>query len=115
VGAVGARQVVAGEFNCLSKYSDAKPNECSELRFAVTEGDELVRAFKTPSLRNVALREPFMHAGQIATLADVVSHYDRAPRAPFGKTELKKLRLNPTERRQLELFLRTLTAPTRRP
>lgn len=113
--AVGARQVVAGEFNCLSRYSDANPGECSELRFAVTEGDELVRAFKTPSLRNVALREPFMHAGQLATLADVITHYDRAPRAPFGKTELRKLRLNPTERRQLESFLRTLTAPTPRP
>jgi cytochrome c peroxidase len=108
--AVGARQVVAGEFNCLSKYSDAKQNQCSELRFAVTEGEELVRAFKTPSLRSVSLREPYMHAGQVATLTDVIAHYNRAPRAPFGKTELKKLRLSATERQQLELFLRTLNA-----
>lgn len=109
--AVGARQVVVGEFNCLGKYSDAKPEQCAELRFAVTEGDELVRAFKTPSLRNVAERAPFMHAGQLATLADVITHYDRAPRAPFGTSELRRLRLSAAERRQLEAFLRTLSAP----
>jgi cytochrome c peroxidase len=109
--AVGARDVVASEFNCLSAYSDAKPEECSELRFAVTEGKELVRAFKTPSLRNVAVRAPYMHAGQIATLAEVVSHYDRAPRAPLGDSELRRLRLSAEERRQIEAFLRTLTSP----
>ena len=64
--AVGVRQVVAGEFNCTSRYSDAKPEDCDELRFAVTEGAELVRAYKTPSLRNVADRAPYMHAGQLA-------------------------------------------------
>lgn len=109
--AVGVRDAVKGEFNCVSKYSDAQPENCSELRFAVTEGAELLRAYKTPSLRNVAGRAPFMHAGQIATLADVIAHYDRAPKSPFGKTELRRLRLSATERRQLEAFLRTLSAP----
>ncbi len=108
--ASGVKQVVAGEFNCLSRYSDAKREECSELRFAVTEGPELLRAFKTPSLRSVAERAPYMHAGQISTLADVVAHYDRAPKAPFGKSELKRLRLSDKERRQIEAFLRTLSA-----
>ena len=109
--AVGAKQAVAGEFSCLSKYSDAKPEECSELRFAVTEGPELVRAYKTPTLRNVAERAPFMHAGQLSSLGDVMAHYDRAPRAPFGKSELKRLKLSERERAQLEAFLRTLSAP----
>ena len=109
----GVRQVVAGEFNCLSRYSDAKPEDCSELRFAVTEGDELLRAFKTPSLRNVAARAPFMHAGQLKTLRDVIEHYDRAQRAPFGKSELKRLKLSATERRQIEAFLETLSAAPR--
>lgn len=108
--AVGARQVMRDEFNCLSRHSDARPEECSELRFAVTEGAELLRAYKTPSLRNVAARAPFMHAGQIATLDDVVAHYDRAPKAPFGKTELKRLRLSQRERQQLVAYLKTLTA-----
>jgi cytochrome c peroxidase len=108
---VGARQVVAGEFNCTSRYSDAKAEDCQELRFAVTEGPELVRAYKTPSLRNVAGRAPYMHAGQLASLRDVVAHYAAGPAAPFGHSELKPVRLSPNEQRQLVAFLQALTAP----
>jgi cytochrome c peroxidase len=107
----GVRQVLAGEFNCTSRYSDAKPEDCAELRFAVAEGAELVRAYKTPSLRNVAERAPYMHAGQLATLGEIVAHYSTAPAAPFGHSELRPLRLSTRERRQLEAFLRTLSGP----
>jgi cytochrome c peroxidase len=107
----GVRQAVAGEFNCLSKYSDARPEECAELRFAVTEGHELVRAYKTPSLRGVAERAPYMHAGQLTTLSSVVDHYNRAPAAPAGHSELRPLGLDSRERAQIEAFLRTLSAP----
>ena len=75
-----------------------------------------MRAYKTPSLRNVANRGPYMHAGQYASLADVVAHYSAAPAAPFGYTELRPLNLSPIEQRQLAAFLRTLSgrlsAPT---
>ena len=109
--ATGARQAVAGEFSCTSRYSDAKPEDCAELTFAVTEGHELVRAYKTPSLRNVANRPPYMHAGQVSSLEQVVRHYSDAPRAPFGDTELKRLRLTDEEQRQLVEFLKTLSGP----
>jgi cytochrome c peroxidase len=105
---VGVRQAVAAEFACTGKYSDATAGDCAELRFATTDGEELVRAYKTPSLRGVAERAPYMHAGQIATLAEVIDHYDRAPKSPFGHSELKPLKLSATERRQIESFLRTL-------
>jgi cytochrome c peroxidase len=108
---VGVRQVLAGEFNCASKYSDAKPDDCEELTFAVNDGDELLRAYKTPSLRNVADRAPYMHAGQITTLEDVVTHYNAAPKAPFGHSELKPLRLSDSEQQQIVAFLRTLSGP----
>ncbi|HKO16313.1 MAG TPA: cytochrome c peroxidase [Gemmatimonadaceae bacterium] len=111
----GVRQAVAGEFSCTSAYSDAIPEDCEELRFAVTEGEELLRAYKTPSLRGVADRAPYMHAGQLATLAQVIAHYDAAPRAPFGHSELRPLRLSPVERGQLEAFLRTLSGPLAAP
>ena len=107
--ATGVRSVMASEFNCTSKFSDAKPDQCDELRFAATDGAELIRAFKTPSLRNVAVRAPFMHSGQIASLGDVLAHYNRAPAAPAGRSELKPLHLSPRELRQLEAFLLTLT------
>ena len=109
--AVGVRQVMNGEFNCTSRYSDAKPEDCEELRFAVTSGPELDRAYKTPSLRNVANRAPYMHAGQITSLDDVLAHYADAPTAPFGRSELVSIRLSPNERRQLVAFLGTLTGP----
>jgi cytochrome c peroxidase len=109
--ASGVRQALTGEFNCTSRYSDAKPEECDELRFAVSEGAELVRAYKTPSLRGVAERAPYMHAGQLATLGDVVVHYDRAAAAPAGHSELKPLHLSLEERRQIEAFVRTLSTP----
>jgi cytochrome c peroxidase len=34
-------------------------------------------AFKTPTLRNVALHGPYMHNGAFATLAEVMQHYER--------------------------------------
>lgn len=107
----GVRTAIASEFNCLGKYSDARPEECSELRFAVTEGAELLRAFKTPSLRNAVERAPFMHGGQLACVGEVLAHYDRAPRAPAGHSELKRLRLSPKELKQIEAFLHTLVSP----
>jgi cytochrome c peroxidase len=70
------------------------------------------RAFKVPSLRNVADRAPYMHAGQIASLDDVVDHYNRAPAAPAGHSELEPLKLSSTEVRQLTAFLRTLSGGT---
>jgi cytochrome c peroxidase len=108
----GAKEVMEDEFNCRSRYSDAKPEECKELEFLVTDSHELVRAFKPPSLRNVAERPPYMHAGQIATLAEVIEHYNRAPPAPLGHSELKPLKLSQREVAQLEAFLRTLSGPT---
>lgn len=113
--ATGVRQAVAGEFSCTSRHSDAKPEDCTELRFAVTEGHELLRAYKTPSLRNVAERAPFMHAGQIRTLDEVIAHYRTAPAAPLGHTELRPLRLSDREMRQLAAFLRTLSGPLEAP
>jgi cytochrome c peroxidase len=112
---VGVRQAVAGEFNCTSRYSDAKPDDCEELTFAVTEGNELVRAYKTPSLRNVAGRAPYMHAGQLGSLGDVLAHYNAAPAAPFGKSELRPLHLTPMELNQLAAFLKLLTTPVATP
>ena len=110
--AAGAPHAVRGEFACTSAYSDARASDaCAELRFADTVGPPLVRAFKTPSLRDVGRRAPYMHAGQLATLDAVVAHYDRAPAAPAGASELRPLRLSGTARRQLVAFLRALDAP----
>src|SRR5690606_38734912 len=100
--------VLADEFNCTSRWSD-DTSGCAELRYLDPDGHELMRAFKTPSLRNVAERAPYMHAGQLATLGDVVAHYDAARASPAGHTEIVPLRLSARERRQLEAYLRALS------
>jgi cytochrome c peroxidase len=107
----GAAAVLKDEFNCRSRWSDARAH-CSELEFLVTGDHSLERAYKVPSLRNVAERAPYMDAGQLATLGAVLDHYNRAPAAPAGRTELEPLGLNRTELRQLEAFLRALSGPT---
>jgi cytochrome c peroxidase len=109
--AAGTHAVLADEFNCRSRWSDAR-GRCSELAYMTVMAHELERAFKVPSLRDVAERAPYMHAGQFGTLADVLAHYNRAPAAPAGHTELQPLRLKTSELRQLEAFLRTLSGGT---
>ncbi len=106
----GVREVMASEFSCRSPYSDDPELRCDELDF-VRIGVELIGAFKTPSLRNIANTAPFMHQGQLATLGDVLRHYNDAPNAMIGHNEALPLGLNKTELRQIEAFLNTLTAP----
>ena len=107
---VGAREVLENQFNCSSKYSDDDNNACAELEFMRT-GPELIGAFRTPSLRNVAQTAPFMHKGQLATLADTLEHYNDAPDAMIGHNEATPLKLGRGELRQLEAFLFTLSSP----
>lgn len=109
--ATGTRQVLTDEFNCLSPYSDAKEGDCAELTYMVIDGHDLERQFKPPSLRNVAARGPFMHAGQFETLEGVLNHYNTAPEAPMGHSELEPLGLNEKQIAQIIAFLKTLDSP----
>lgn len=110
-GRINAVQGVLDDpFNCRGDFSDIHPRECTELRFIRT-GDNLVGAHRTPSLRNAAKTAPYMHAGQLATLKDVIDHYDRAPAAMVGHNEAQVLSLTRKEARQLEAFLHTLSGP----
>jgi cytochrome c peroxidase len=109
--AEGARAVREDPFNCLGAYSSAESKDCAELRFMTATGEELMRAFKTPSLRGATLRSPYMHAGQIKSLEEVLAHYNAAPAAPEGHSELVPLRLTEKELATLVAFLRTLDEP----
>ena len=98
-------------FNCTGKYSDAGEGECPHLQFMRTEGLELVAAFKVPTLRNVAMTAPYMHSGQIATLPEVLNHYNQAALAIRGHSEAAQLNLTPVDLQNLEAFLQTLSGP----
>jgi len=106
----GVREVLSAQFNCRSDFSDAPSTECIELEFART-GYELMGTFRTPSLRNLENTAPYMHKGQIKTLAAVLQHYNDAPLAMIGHNEAKPLNLSGRELQQLEAFLNSLAAP----
>jgi cytochrome c peroxidase len=77
----------------------------------VIDAHQQERQFKPPSLRNVAERGPYMHAGQFATLEEVLNHYNTAPEAPAGHSELEPLKLSQREIEQIIAFLKTLDSP----
>ena len=102
-------EVLADPFNCLGKFRDGGEEACGELRFMQKSSPELVRAYKTPSLRGVAERPPYMHAGQFASLEQVVGHYATAPKAVEGETEIHPVALSDREKAALVAFLKTLS------
>lgn len=68
-------------------------------------------AFKTPTLRDVALRAPYMHDGSIATLEEVIELYDKGGiDRPSRSPSIKPLSLAAAEKADLVAFLQTLTA-----
>ena len=79
-------------------------------RFAVTRNEADKGAFKTPTLRDVALRGPYMHDGSLRTLADVVAFYDRGgvPN-PWRSSDVRPLSLSAQERADLVEFMKALT------
>jgi cytochrome c peroxidase len=109
--AAAIKIVLNDEFNCLGKFSDARRRDCEELEFIAADDPHMLGAFKTPSLRNVALRPPYMHAGQIATLLDVMRHYSKAPAATVGHSERKPVAFTANEIADLIAFMDTLNGP----
>lgn len=103
------RQVEADPFNCFGAYRDGDVSACGELRFMVRDAPELIRAYKTPSLRGAAARPPYMHAGQFSSLDEVVAHYAKAAASVEGTTEIHPLQLSDRERAALVAFLKTLS------
>ena len=67
-------------------------------------------AFKTPTLRDVALNGPYMHNGMYKTLEEVVDHYDRGGDVKDNlDPNMEALNLTPQEKQDLVAFLKSLT------
>jgi len=70
--------------------------------------------FKTPSLRDVARRPPYMHDGSLATLQDVVRYYDRGGTPNLHlDAAIRPLHLDDAEVGDLVAFLEALSSDTR--
>lgn len=78
-------------------------------RGAITNYDEDDGKFKTPNLRNIELRGPFMHNGRFATLEEVVDFYDRggdhdAPN--IDRQLIRPLGMTPAEKAAMVAFMK---------
>jgi cytochrome c peroxidase len=91
----------------------------SELgRFAVSRGFDDLGAFKTPTLRNIAVTAPYMHDGSLATLRDVIVHYNNGgvtiegnPVNDFLSGGIRPLDLSDKQIDDLVAFMEALTSP----
>jgi cytochrome c peroxidase len=67
-------------------------------------------AFRTPSLRNVAVTAPYMHDGSLPTLRAVIEFYNEGgQRNPYQTPLLRPLGLSEEEKEALVAFLKSLT------
>ena len=102
--------IIQNEFGCFGLYSDDTSN-CSAVTGNQNAALAPEGAFKTPSLRDVVGHFPYMHSGQYPKLEDVIKHYNTAPKAIVGISELKELKLSLLAQQDLLAFLKVLNAP----
>jgi cytochrome c peroxidase len=78
-------------------------------RYAVTKSEAHRGAFKTPTLRDVARRGPYIHDGSENTLEEVVAFYNQGGRKnPWLSHEIQPLNLTAREQTDLVAFLQAL-------
>lgn len=107
----GINRLLVNPFNTLGAYSDGI-GEHDKLAY-VYKSVAFRWAFKTPSLRNVALTAPYMHTGQMPTLEAVIDYYNQAFKqdttTEYQETLVNPLRLTATDKQDLIAFLQALS------
>jgi len=109
----GIDLVRADPFNARGEFSDAREGERALELETLERTPQNFGEYRTPSLRNVALTAPYMHQGQLKTLAEVVNFYSTLEGAtPIGHHQeqvLQPLKLSASEAADLVAFLESLT------
>jgi cytochrome c peroxidase len=81
-------------------------------RFKQQSVEALLGAFRTPTLRDIALTAPYFHDGSARTLTEVIEHYARGGEVRNNLSPLiKPLALTAQDKADLVDFMRTLTTP----
>src|SRR5262249_39354586 len=79
-------------------------------RYEISKQEKDKGAFKTPTLRDIALTAPYFHDGSAQTLDEVVELYNTGGhKNPFLSKEMLPLNLSAQEKADLVAFLRALT------
>ncbi len=96
------------QYHNLGIGMDAKEPDLG--RYVVTKEEKDKGAFKTPTIRNVALSAPYMHDGSLATLEEVVEHYNKGGTPnKWLSNKIPALKLTPQEKIDLVEFMRACT------
>lgn len=76
-------------------------------RYEVTKVEKDKGAFKTPTLRNIALSSPYMHDGSQKTLEEVVQWYNKGGhKNPWLSDKMKVLNLTDQEKADVVAFMK---------
>ncbi|WP_133407991.1 cytochrome-c peroxidase [Parashewanella tropica] len=113
-------ELFTGKARCVSchtgwnftdnQFHDIGTSFSDEGRFVITNNPVNKYAFKTPSLRNISQRAPYMHDGSMNDLNTVIRHYvKKTPSRPSLSPLMKSAELSDLEIEQLVAFLKTLT------
>ena len=105
------------EFKNIGLYNGSTLNDAG--RYAITKKENDLGKFKTPGLRNIAVTAPFMHNGMFKTLEEVINYYNNPQKIVtnainIDNTLKKPLALTEMEKKDLVIFLKTLTDKTYR-
>jgi cytochrome c peroxidase len=99
-----------GQFHNTGEGADDNDEFADPGRYKVTHVDADKGAFKTPTLRDVALSGPYMHDGKLKTLKDVVDFYaGKGNSNPNLDVRMKAIDLTGQDRVDLVEFLKSLT------
>lgn len=94
------------------KFHDIGLDTADPGRMGISHDPKDLHAFKTPSLREIASRAPYMHRGQVATLEAVVAHYaSGGEKRPSLSALMKPVPLGSDDVADLVAFMRSLSSP----
>lgn len=103
-------EVIGVPLTAAGKQLDTDPG-----RFALYKLEPYKNAFKTPTVRNIALTAPYMHNGVYRTLEEVVDFYEKGGGAGLGldvsnqTLPFDKLKLSKEEKKAIIAFMKSLT------
>jgi len=84
-------------------YEDYRELKEDPGRYLITKDRKDWKAFRTPTLREIARTGPYMHNGVLATLDEVIEFFDAG--GGKGNTALRPLGLTSDEKRALKTFM----------
>lgn len=94
------------------KFHDIGLPTADKGRMGITNAAADQHAFKTPGLREIAARAPYMHHGQVATIEGVIAHYiTGGEKRPTLSKDMKPIPMSPQEIQDLAAFMRSLSSP----